>query len=139
MEIPSSFKYLNKVESLDLRNCKSLTSIPDLRGWKSLKYLRGFWCFKLKMIPEVPNNIERLHLIDNLIEELPPSFEDLNNLKYLYLNNSSMLKSLPSSICKFKSLETLCLFNCSKIDKLPDNIGTLESLTKIDARGIAIR
>ncbi|TXG68567.1 hypothetical protein EZV62_003502 [Acer yangbiense] len=139
VEIPSSFKYLNKVESLNLYGCKSLESIPDLRGWKSLKELHCSRCYKLKMLPDVPNNIERLHLGEILIEEFPPSFEDLHNLKYLDLFDCSMLKSLPSSICKSKSLESLSLSYCSKIDKLPDNIGTLESLESIDATGTAIR
>ncbi|TXG68555.1 hypothetical protein EZV62_003490 [Acer yangbiense] len=139
VEIPSSFKYLYKVKYLNLIGCDSLAIIPDLRGWKSLKQLRGRGCLKLKMLPEVPNNIETIDLDNTLIEELPPSFEDLSSLKYLDLKNSSMLKSLPSSICKLKSLETLRLHNCPKIDKLPDNIGTLESLTEIDATGTAIR
>ncbi|TXG68565.1 hypothetical protein EZV62_003500 [Acer yangbiense] len=139
VEIPSSFKYLNKVESLKLNDCESLTSIPDLSGWKSLKYLGAWGCRKLKMLPEVPNNIEIVHLSDTLIKELPPSFEDLDSLKSLSLYDCSMLKSLPSSICKSKSLHDLTLENCSKFDKLPDDIGTLESLRSINARGTAIR
>ncbi|TXG68557.1 hypothetical protein EZV62_003492 [Acer yangbiense] len=139
VEIPSSFKYLNKLESLELNDCESLESIPDLRGWKSLKELHGCECYKLKMLPEVPNSIESLQLSGTLIEEFPPSFEDLHSLKSLDLFDCSMLKSLPSSICKSKSLESLSVGNCSKIDKLPDNIGTLESLKSIDARGTAIR
>ncbi|TXG68513.1 hypothetical protein EZV62_003448 [Acer yangbiense] len=41
VEIPSSFKYLNKVKYLDLSGCESLTIIPDLRGWKSLTQISG--------------------------------------------------------------------------------------------------
>ncbi|KAK3172155.1 hypothetical protein Dsin_032691 [Dipteronia sinensis] len=74
-----------------------------------------------------------------MIEELPPSFEDLCRLKDLDLIGCSMLNSLPRSICKWKSLEKLTLLNCSEIDKLPDDIGALKFLEVIDAGGTAIR
>ncbi|KAK3172220.1 hypothetical protein Dsin_032945 [Dipteronia sinensis] len=63
-----------------------------------------------------------------MIEELPPSFEDLCRLKDLDLTGCSMLNSLPRSICKWKSLEKLTLLNRPEIDKLPDDIGALKFL-----------
>ncbi|KAK3211425.1 hypothetical protein Dsin_016131 [Dipteronia sinensis] len=135
VEIPSSFKHLNKVVHLEFRFCQSLTSIPDLRGLKSLNELSIIGCRNLKMLHEVPKNITWLSLTDTPIEELPPSLEDLNSLTFFILDGCSMLKSLPSSVGNWKSLKTLCLRNCSKIDKLPDDIGILKSLSYIVANG----
>ncbi|KAK3219857.1 hypothetical protein Dsin_013827 [Dipteronia sinensis] len=139
VEIQSSFTRLHKVQSLLLRCLYSLTSIPDLRGLKSLTVLTIWHSSKLKMLPELPNNIEVLTLKDVPIEEFPPSFEDLDRLGYLSIENCSMLKSLPSSVRKWKSLCRLELNNCSKIDKLPDDIGTLESLEHFQAYETPIR
>ncbi|TXG71083.1 hypothetical protein EZV62_006018 [Acer yangbiense] len=138
IEIQSSFTRLHKVRSLYLSGYESLTSIPDLRGLKSLIVLNIYFCPKLKMRPELPNNIELLTLEDVPIEEFPPSSEDLNRLRWLSLDNCSRLKSLPSSVCKWKSLSLLYLKNCSKFGKLPDDIGTLESLEYFKAEGTAI-
>ncbi|TXG67931.1 hypothetical protein EZV62_009206 [Acer yangbiense] len=138
-EIPPSFKHLTNLESLELYGCESLTSIPDCRVLISLGGVAVIRCWKLKMLPEFPNNVRALTLRDIPIEELPSSLEDLCRLESLVLNDCSRLKSLPSSICKWKSLHFLGLNNCSKIDKFPDDIGTLESLTKIEAAGTAMR
>ncbi|TXG71072.1 hypothetical protein EZV62_006007 [Acer yangbiense] len=138
VEIQSSFTRLHKVPSLILQRHKRLTSIPDLRGLKSLEDLHIKRCPKLKMLPELPNTIEELTLEDVPIEEFPPSSEDLDRLCSLSLNNCSMLKSLPSSIRKWKSLTDFELENCPKIDKLPDDIGALESLERFTAEGTAI-
>ncbi|KAL5778567.1 hypothetical protein ACOSQ2_009304 [Xanthoceras sorbifolium] len=118
VEIPSSVKHLSKLEYLNFSCCKSLTSIPDLRGLKSLK---------------------EFILRDTQVEELPSSLENLDSFVHIDLIDCSRLQSLPSSICKWKSVHGLYLTNCSKIDKLPDDIGTLESLQMFDARGTAIR
>ncbi|TXG60284.1 hypothetical protein EZV62_014857 [Acer yangbiense] len=139
VEFPSSFKHLNKVEFLNFSSCKSLTSIPDLRAFKSLNDLLICCCPNFKMLPEVTKNITWLDLSDAQLEELPLSLKDLDSLKHLNLNGCSMLKSLPRSVCNWKSLEFLYLNDCSKIDKLPDDIGTLESLECIQARGTAVR
>ncbi|TXG67438.1 hypothetical protein EZV62_008713 [Acer yangbiense] len=139
LEIPSAFKHLTNLESLVLDGCESLTSIPDCRGLISLGEVSVIRCWKLKMLPEFPNNVRGLTLRDIPIEELPSSLEDLCRLENLVLNGCSRLKSLPSSVCKWNSLRSLSLINCSKIDKFPDDIGTLKSLTTIEAAGTAIR
>ncbi|TXG71068.1 hypothetical protein EZV62_006003 [Acer yangbiense] len=138
VEIQSSFTRLHKLRNLHLYGNKSLTSIPDLRGLKSLTDLDIVRCPKLKMLPELPNNIEELRLYDVPIEELPSSSEDLDRLRSLHLHDCSMLKSLPSSIHKWKSLRTFYMERCSKFDKLPDDIGALESLERFEAYGTAI-
>ncbi|KAI9185857.1 hypothetical protein LWI28_011338 [Acer negundo] len=139
LKIPASFKHLTNLESLELFGCESLSSIPDCKGLVSLGVVYVNRCWKLKMLPEFPNNVRELTLRGIPIEELPSSLEDLCRLEILDLNGCSRLKSLPSSVCKWKSLRSLSLNNCSKIDKFPDDIGTLESLTKIGAAGTAIR
>ncbi|KAL5843212.1 hypothetical protein ACOSQ4_009170 [Xanthoceras sorbifolium] len=127
-EILPSIQYLNKLDFLNLKECRSLQDIPDCRGLISLKKLDLRWCSSLKKLPEMPCNIEELLLSGTAIEELPLSTKYLSRLVVLDVSYSTRLKSFPSSICEWKSLKDLYLIGCSKLDELPDDIGTLESL-----------
>ncbi|KAL5843211.1 hypothetical protein ACOSQ4_009169 [Xanthoceras sorbifolium] len=138
-EISPSIQYLNKLDFLYLRACKSLKSIPDCRGLISLKKLDLRWCLNLEKLPEMPCNIEELLLSETAIEELPLSIKYLSRLVVLEIINCKRLKSLPSSICEWKSLKSLPIYGCSKLDELPDDIGTLEYLKAFNISGTAIR
>ncbi|KAL5778602.1 hypothetical protein ACOSQ2_009339 [Xanthoceras sorbifolium] len=139
-EIPkSSIQHLSKLNYLNLNECKKLRVLPDCTGLKSLKKLHLGRCSSLKMLPELPCNIEELKLLGSAIEELPSSFKYLSKLVTLDLSSSNKLRSLQNDLSKLTSLKRICLTRCSKLDKLPDEIGTLDSLRDFEAKGIAIR
>ncbi|TXG59573.1 hypothetical protein EZV62_014146 [Acer yangbiense] len=138
-EISSSIQHLNKLNDLYLVNCKRLRGLPDCTDLKSLRKLNLILCSNLKMLPELPCNIELLNLHASAIEELPSSVKYLSKLVKLDLSSSKKLKSLPNNISELKSLKHLRLTRCSKLDKLPDEIGTLDSLRDFEAEETAIK
>ncbi|KAK3228827.1 hypothetical protein Dsin_000708 [Dipteronia sinensis] len=138
-EISSSIQHLNKLNYLNLNKCKRLSDLPDCADLKSLRKLHLCYCSNLKMLPELPCNIEELKLLGSSIEELPLSVKYLSKLVTLDLTSSNKLKSLPNNIFELKSLKHLSLTRCSKLDKLPDEIGTLYSLRDFEAKGSAIK
>ncbi|TXG49076.1 hypothetical protein EZV62_024951 [Acer yangbiense] len=138
-EISSSIQHLNKLNYLNLNKCKRLSDLPDCTDLKSLRKLHLCYCSNLKMLPELPCNIEELKLLGSSIEKLPSSVKYLSILVTLDLTSSNKLKSLPNNISELKSLKHLSLTRCSKLDKLPDEIGTLDSLRDFEAKGSAIK
>uniref|UniRef100_A0A6N2KHY8 Disease resistance protein Roq1-like winged-helix domain-containing protein n=1 Tax=Salix viminalis TaxID=40686 RepID=A0A6N2KHY8_SALVM len=75
------------------------------------------------------------------------SFTKMRRLQLLqiigaYLAGSYRLQQLKDSSRKhgqLKSLQTLNVVDCSQLEKLPENLGDLESLTKLFAKGTAIK
>uniref|UniRef100_A0A6N2L363 Disease resistance protein Roq1-like winged-helix domain-containing protein n=1 Tax=Salix viminalis TaxID=40686 RepID=A0A6N2L363_SALVM len=96
----------------------------------------------LKSLP--PNS----HLIELVILDMQKSkvrklwkgTKILNKLKILNLSYpSALLKHQTSEDSLLKSLQTLNVVECSQLEKLPENLGDLESLTKLFAKGTAIK
>ncbi|KAK9221149.1 hypothetical protein WN944_009574 [Citrus x changshan-huyou] len=139
LETHSSIQYLNKLVILNLRHCRSLTSLSTSVHLKSLKKLILSGCSNLMSFPELSCNIEELSLDGTAITELPSSIDRLSSLILLNLGNCSRLEGLPSKICKLKSLERLNLAGCSNVERLPDELGNLEALKELRAERIAIR
>ncbi|KAL5845650.1 hypothetical protein ACOSQ3_009174 [Xanthoceras sorbifolium] len=136
----SSFERNSRLVVLNLRECKSLASLPTTIHLKSLRTLVLSGCSNLKTFSEISCNVEELFLDETAIEELPSSsIEYLSRLVMLNLNNCSRLASLPSNICKLKSLEYLYLSGCSKLESLPDDLGSLGALKELEVEGTAIR
>ncbi|KAK3204719.1 hypothetical protein Dsin_018765 [Dipteronia sinensis] len=131
LEIPSSVGYLDKLVTLNLRDCKSLKSLPNYIHLKSLKILILSGCSNLSKFPEMLDNIKELYLGGTIIEELPSSIEYLSCLIILDLENCSRLTCLPNGICKLKCLEELNLTGCSQLGRLPDDLGSLKALKKL--------
>ncbi|XP_031248406.1 disease resistance-like protein DSC1 [Pistacia vera] len=139
-EISSSIHGLNyKFLILNLKHCKSLSSLPTGISLKSLIKVIFSGCSNLKKFPQISWNIKWLYLDETAIEELPLSIKNLSGLVVLNLKDCSMLERLPSDICKLKSLKHLNLSGCLKLHGLPDELGNLESLTVLRAERVATR
>ncbi|KAK9205285.1 hypothetical protein WN943_015552 [Citrus x changshan-huyou] len=111
-------QHLNTLVVLNLRDCKSLKSLPagiHLEFLKELDLLNG-----------------------TAIEELPSAIECLYKLLHLDLEYCESLNSLPSGLCKLKLLNYLTLNCCSNLQRLPDELGNLEALWSLHAIGTAI-
>lgn len=118
LETHSSIRYLKKLVILNLKQCRSLKSLPTSIHLESLK---------------------ELYLDGTAINEFPSSIECLSRLVILNLEDCSRLERLPSRICKLKSLEHLNLSGCSNLEILPDELGNLEALKELKVERIAIR
>ncbi|KAL6344258.1 hypothetical protein AAG906_037822 [Vitis piasezkii] len=123
---------LLELDSLCLRDCKNLTSLPSsIFGFKSLATLSCSGCSQLESFPEIPQDMEslrKLFLDGTAIKEIPSSIQHLRGLQYLHLSNCKNLVNLPESICNLTSLKELHVQSCPKFKKLPDNLGRLQSL-----------
>ncbi|TXG47953.1 hypothetical protein EZV62_027247 [Acer yangbiense] len=139
LEIPSSIGYLDKLVTLNLRDCKSLESLPNYIHLESLKILILSGCSNLNKFPGMLGNIQELYLGGTIIEELPSSIEYLSCLVILDLENCSRLTCLPNGICKLICLEELNLTGCSKLGRLPDDLGNLKALKKLKVSGTGVR
>ncbi|KAK9205242.1 hypothetical protein WN943_015509 [Citrus x changshan-huyou] len=130
-----------KLILLNLKGCKSLTTLPGKIFMKSLKTLVLSGCLKLRNFPHVAGSMECLRelLLDETdIKEMPLSIELLSGLVQLTLKGCKNLVRLPSNINSLKSLKTLNLSGCFKLENLLEAVGQVESLEELDISGTAI-
>ncbi|KAJ9676312.1 hypothetical protein PVL29_025035 [Vitis rotundifolia] len=134
-----TIKCASEFDTLCLRECKNLKSLPISIWFKSLKSLFCSHCSQLQYFPEILENMENLrelHLNGTAIKELPSSIEHLHRLEVLNLDGCKKLVTLPESICNLCFLEVLDVSYCSKLHKLPQNLGRLQSLKHLRACGL---
>ena len=122
---------------LNLIGCKNLENLPsDICELKYLYTLDCSHCKKLKIFPEIKEDMEKLRILDlsvTSIQELPSSVERLKGLQYLKLFLCDSLVSIADSICNLTSLKTLDIRFCKKLKKLPENLERLLCLEKFYA------
>lgn len=140
-ELHQSVSTLKRLILLDLKNCKSLKSIPFNICFESLKILILSNCSRLEKFPEIVENMKlmtELHLDGTAIRELHHSIGKLTGLVLLDLRNCKNLLTLPNSIGCLTTLKLLALGGCSKLDQIPDSLGNISSLEKLDVSGTSI-
>nr|CAN74723.1 hypothetical protein VITISV_014048 [Vitis vinifera] len=124
-----------ELDSLCLRNCKNLTSLPSsIFGFKSLATLSCSGCSQLESFPEILQDMEslrKLYLDGTTIKEIPSSISHLRGLHTLSLYQCKNLVNLPESICNLTSLKNLGVRRCPNFNKFPDNLGRLRSLKSL--------
>ncbi|XP_052876926.1 disease resistance protein RPV1-like isoform X1 [Gossypium arboreum] len=134
-ELPSSIGNLRRLKVLNLKDCKSLRSLPIKIGMESLKKLILSGCSNLKRFPEIDGKMEcllELYLDGSGIKELPISIGNLSSLVLLNLKDCRNLVDLPGSIGGCKSLKSLNLSGCYKVEYLPENLQQIEFLEELD-------
>ncbi|XP_024191119.1 uncharacterized protein LOC112195031 isoform X2 [Rosa chinensis] len=135
---------LQKLISLNLEGCESLSSLPN--GICSLRSLTTFilsGCSRLANLPEkIGENMKQLSGLDlegTAIKGLPTSIKHLTGLIQLNLKDCKNLLSLPAVICSLTKLQVLNLSGCSNLAELPENLGSLVGLKELDASRSCIR
>ena len=118
METHPSIQYLNKLEVLDLRYCKSLMSLPTSIHSKYLNKFGHLGCSNLKNFPEISScHIHGLDLKQVGIKELPSSIECLSKLIRLLISDCERLDSISSSIFKLQYLERIAISSCPNLKR----------------------
>ncbi|XP_030967972.1 TMV resistance protein N-like isoform X2 [Quercus lobata] len=144
-DLPLSMEQLTGLITLDLTNCKNLSSLPGvICSLTSLKTLTLSGCLKLDNMPMNLGNLEGLKELDvsgTAIREPPSSIFCLKNLKILSFqgcNGLSMSKTPDLmglvSVSGLCSLTRLNMRNCN-LQSIPSDIGCLSSLKELDLSG----
>ncbi|XP_014754554.1 putative disease resistance protein RGA3 isoform X2 [Brachypodium distachyon] len=148
-ELPVSFRNLNNLVHLDLKDCRRVIVLPEtLGGLTKLQYLNLSWASNnyersLIGLPNVMGNLTELRYLNlsgflNSVFETDwngeiDSFMDristLSNLEHLDLSGNSSIRSIPASFCNLRKVHTMDFSYCFGLYKLPECIGTMDSLT----------
>ena len=113
--------HLPRLQSLDLRNCKNLRSVPS--GILQLESLR--LCFLM--------DCSNLGIMEDMEHSKGLSLRQ-NHLGILKLSNCENLETLPNSIGNLTCVRYLVVHNCPKLHKLPDSLRSMQ-LTTLDVSG----
>ncbi|XP_044497636.1 disease resistance-like protein DSC1 [Mangifera indica] len=117
---PSS-RRLNNLVTLNLRNCKSLQSLPPgILQSNSLRFVNLSGCSNLRIAPRISCNIEQLCLDGTAIKKFSSTVEGPSRLVQFTLQNCSRLESLPTNFHKFESLKHLSLSSCTNLEAIPE-------------------
>ncbi|XP_065873596.1 disease resistance protein RPV1-like isoform X2 [Euphorbia lathyris] len=118
VEIPHSIQCLHNLTDLFMHWCTNLRSIPNMATLISLRRLNLSYCPNLKVLPEIPKDIEWIELENSGFEgwSSVPFWE---NVTALNMKNCKNLASLPSLV-HLKSLGILNLAGCSNLTMLPE-------------------
>ncbi|MBA0788420.1 hypothetical protein Gotri_028238 [Gossypium trilobum] len=130
-ELPSSIGNLRRLKVLNLKDCKSLRSLPIKIGMESLE---KSGCSNLKRFPEIDGKMEclqELSLDGTGIKELPISIGNLSSLVLLNLKDCRNLVDLPRSIGGCRSLKSLNISGCYKVEYFPENMQKIEFLEEL--------
>ncbi|XLS70675.1 hypothetical protein HN51_027540 [Arachis hypogaea] len=123
---PSVFS-LEKLTSLYLVNCVSLTSLISDTHLRSLRYFFLSGCTALKEFSVISMNMVYLYLDHTGIKQLPASIGIQGKLEKLNLANST-IEYLPESIKHLLRLRILDLRDCRELQTLPELPPNIEDL-----------
>ncbi|KAL1220490.1 Disease resistance protein RPS6 [Cardamine amara subsp. amara] len=152
VELPSYIMHLNKLETLQLRDCENLETLPTGINLQSLFRLDLSGCSQLKKFPDISTSISWLLLNETGIEAFTPNLrlENLFHLRMrtmkseklwgrvqpltplmtllphsvysLFLSNIPSLVELPAYIQNFTKLGRLGITECINLETLPTGI-----------------
>ncbi|OMO53430.1 hypothetical protein COLO4_36740 [Corchorus olitorius] len=143
VDVHPSIGLLRSLKILNLRDCKSLRSLPTKIRMESLEILILSGCSNLERLPaQIDGEMKclvELYLDGTSIRDLPYLIGHLSGLVLLYLKDCRNLARLPSSINGLQCLKTLNLSGCSKLENLPESLQQVESLEELDLSETAVR
>jgi hypothetical protein len=130
--LPKSFGKLIKLTHLNLKGCSNLTISSETFGnIRTLQYIDLSYC-KLEVLPSQvvqQRSLDNLYLEGN-IKELPSAIGELSELEVLELE-SPLLDTLPPSLGDLQNLKKLSLANCKELKCLPASVVLLTRLSEL--------
>ncbi|XP_057754563.1 TMV resistance protein N-like isoform X2 [Arachis stenosperma] len=133
-DIPFTLKVLEKLEHLNLSQCKRLKQTPDLSGAPNLKKLNLSRCEELDYIhPSLTHHkrLVELNLCEcRSLETLGDKLE-MSSLEILYLDNCSSLRRLPD-LSGAPNLKTLNLHRCEELNYIHPSLAHHKSLVEVN-------
>ncbi|CAK9136486.1 unnamed protein product [Ilex paraguariensis] len=135
---PSQSQSLVFLQSLTIRNCRSLESFPDQNLPPSLKSLVIDNCWELKPLSEW--GLQRLSSLRRFtmryvypeLLSFPDSCFLPSTLQYLCIDEFFNLKSLSNGLRNLTSLRQLEIYHCRKIESLSEELRNLTSLEHLE-------
>lgn len=132
-EVHPSILSMNKLESLRLNYCVSLTSLKSDTQLKSLNNISLVGCSNLKDFSVTSESMEMLDLGGTAINELPSSIGHLSTLESLFLYNCKGMINMQSNLFDgLHSLRMLHLNDCCNIFEVVDHISLCSSLETVE-------
>ncbi|KAM1006978.1 hypothetical protein FF1_003621 [Malus domestica] len=135
-ELHSSIEFLPALKTIDLEDCKRLSSIPkSICKLKSLEQLDLNGCSALYEFPQILEPMEHLNFLSlkgTALEKLPLSIGNLIGLQTLDLSCCKKLEVVPSSIYSLTNLKALRFRDCQGLKELPSGSVGLLSLEVLD-------
>ncbi|XP_052483266.1 disease resistance protein RUN1-like [Gossypium raimondii] len=115
VDIHPSIAVLKSLKVLNLRDCKSLRTLPTKIGMESLEALILWGCSSLVRFSEIDRKMERLKTLDlsgcYRVETLLENLQQAKFLEELDLRETAITE-LPSFIFQFKNLKVLSFNEC---------------------------
>ncbi|XP_048425155.1 disease resistance protein RPV1-like [Pyrus x bretschneideri] len=134
--LPSSFRNLIGLQTLDLSGCKHLKVVDkSIYLLTKLKRLNFKACRELERLPSSSErfpSLEVLDLSDSGILEIPDGLVRSTSLKRMYLSGTK-IRSIPASIKQASRLSELNIVNCKWLQSLPE----LPMQCNVEAEGCA--
>jgi hypothetical protein len=133
--LPDELWQLTTLETLTIRDCKDVVSIPE--GIGQLSALKALTLDNVDSLETLPASLWQLNKLEALtlkrpyfITTLSEDIGQLTALKSLTLQNMPLLNALPASLWQLDKLEVLTL-RALQITALPEDIGQLNALKSL--------
>ncbi|KAL0792973.1 hypothetical protein Bca101_064350 [Brassica carinata] len=116
-EVSCWIENLSRLESLEMKRCINLETLPTGINLLSLSWLDLMGCSKLRTFPDISTNIKTLDLSETGIEEVPQWIEKFSSLEYLEMKRCNKLEYVSLNISKLKLLKRVDLSDCFNLDQ----------------------
>ena len=137
-EFPIFFDQFSDLVQTDMSRCFLDKIPPTIYGLKHLREIKLSENCITELHEQVCQlDLEKLHMADNPLNQLPESFRNLTNLKHLDISSTNM-KEIPFQILNIASIEYLAVRN-NAIEKLPEVWEKCINIKKFDMSENSLR
>ncbi|KAG2251870.1 hypothetical protein Bca52824_082006 [Brassica carinata] len=144
VELPSSISNLHKLKKLIMKGCKKLQVIPTNINLASLDEVDMSNCSSLTSFPDISRNIKHLNVRNTKIREVPPTIgRHWSSLTWLHIGSrkphdiiNSHFITIPDCVISLPFVQSLIIQNCRKLVSLQGLPPSLWCLDATDCRSL---